>query len=249
MSEPRQSPTLLTIPPELRLEIYKLVLLAAEPISPGNFDHTRDGEGINTALLQTCKMIYNEALPILNGNVFVVELQRALYWRGTLRPAVFPQLRAARNLMDDDNHNCLSIDPRFCNFIFNIKIREEFNQPSRHWRPLIEEGARAISMVKRVKSLTVNVDFKDWQETAWGDIEARTELMPEPKKMLIDCFRRLRGVTFANVTGLGVDGGNRALVESLKRSAVESLKRSARDDEPSEDDETEHRPTKQARLS
>ncbi|KAL4906258.1 hypothetical protein BDW74DRAFT_177275 [Aspergillus multicolor] len=68
-----RKPSLLTIPPELRLPIYEILLISRNPkgdISPLNLDvdlPMLKNRYLHTAILYTCNQIYNEANPILYG--------------------------------------------------------------------------------------------------------------------------------------------------------------------------------------
>ena len=60
----------LDLPPELRLEVYKYILISRNCEAPGAEDQV-----IETSLLRTCKLVYEEAAPVLYGeNEFTVEI-------------------------------------------------------------------------------------------------------------------------------------------------------------------------------
>ncbi|RDW86532.1 uncharacterized protein DSM5745_03174 [Aspergillus mulundensis] len=68
-----QKPSFLTIPPELRLPIYELLLVSRDDngdISPVNLDvgvQILANRYIQAAIVRTCKQVYCEAVPILYG--------------------------------------------------------------------------------------------------------------------------------------------------------------------------------------
>ena len=60
----------LQLPPELRLEVYQYILVARNCEALGD-----GGQVIETSLLRTCKLVYEEAAPILYGETeFTVEI-------------------------------------------------------------------------------------------------------------------------------------------------------------------------------
>ena len=253
--ETRVKPTWLNIPAEIRCKVYHLLLNAKQPITRNSYRHTRNGERINTTILRTCKLMYREALPILNDNVFLIEVRKFLV------PWAAPQIVAAVPLMS--NGSRLRIDPLLSNFIVDIKIEENFQVRYPSWPDPIEAVADALTMVERVKTLQINVTYQTIIRSV-GDGIVAGQVPPMVAEMVVDCFPRLRGVVHADVTGLGDDESSRALIRSLQRPAQEQGDKEREDEEEREDgedqeddeeeddeeeDEIEHRPAKRIRLA
>lgn len=80
---------LLQLPSELRNSIYELVLISANPIEDPSSqsaekrnDNTKRIGDINSSLLMTCRMVLDEAKPILYGrNIFVFDAWDFSAWR------------------------------------------------------------------------------------------------------------------------------------------------------------------------
>ena len=80
---------LLQLPSELRNSIYELVLISANPIEDPSSqsaekrnDNTKRIGDINSSLLMTCRMVLDEAKPILYGrNIFVFDAWGFAAWR------------------------------------------------------------------------------------------------------------------------------------------------------------------------
>ena len=63
----------LDLPPELRLEVYKYILISRNCEAP-----EAGGQVIETSLLRTCRLVYKEAAPVLYGeNEFTVSISPA----------------------------------------------------------------------------------------------------------------------------------------------------------------------------
>ncbi|KAL8679966.1 MAG: hypothetical protein Q9186_003782 [Xanthomendoza sp. 1 TL-2023] len=73
----QSSSRLLSLPPELRIMIYRNLLVspwwienAHQQLGPGRVEKNAKAENINTNILSTCRSVYQEAVPILWKNVF-----------------------------------------------------------------------------------------------------------------------------------------------------------------------------------
>jgi len=168
--ETRVKPTWLNIP----AEIHHHLLNAKQPITRNSYRHIRNGERIDTAILRTCKLMYREALPILNDNVFLIEVRKLLV------PWAAPQIVAAVPLMS--NGSRLRIDPLLSNFIVDIKIEENFQVRYPSWADPIEAVADALTMVERVKTLQI----------FFLSLIKLDEKIPSPYITLININSRLR---------------------------------------------------------
>lgn len=93
----------LSLPPEIRLQIYKYTLICNNQIKP----ERRRGRGDSTIaapLLRTCKQIYHEAAPVLySGNTFLIDYPKLILdWFKAIGPQNIGYLERLRIFVSAD---------------------------------------------------------------------------------------------------------------------------------------------------
>jgi len=202
--EVHKKPTFLSLPAELRLEIYRNLLLANSPIDPINFLTIN---GIHPALLRTCRGIYHEARQILGENTFVLEARKVLFWLSRAKIIAHPLLFT---------RGCLSLPRHFVNYIVRVDLSQYLEVGPSGWEGLVNEIVDALVELPKIRRLGVEIIYGETHVPLMPSVP--TTLPADEAKTIADCFRRLHGVIHAKVSGLGADGANQELEHQLMRS-------------------------------
>lgn len=143
--------------------------------------------------------------------------------RKVLFAVASPQIVVAPSALRK-NRRLLALKPELKDFVLDIIIKENLTVRYAEWAKPLQGAINALAALPKVDSLAVNVTFETKIRSV-GDDDSKT-IPKECITMINECFRRLRGVAHADVSGLGADGGDDALAAHLTaaKTAVKKAK-------------------------
>lgn len=151
-----------------------------------------------------------------------IEIRKVLFSFASPQVVVTPPTAITKS-------NPLSFKNDLTHFVVDIAIKENLTVRFAEWEKPLNKAVNALAAVPKIESLTIKVTFESKIHSA-GQTEPKV-IPQEAVAMIIGCFRRLRGVAYADVSGLGADGDNEALVAHL--TATKTVAKDAKNEKAS----------------